>query len=147
MKKLIYILSFLSLPLCYFSQQNVEFEKKNLAKKYNTAIRIEFYSKGISNVFLDEIRVYDNLNMHDIKIYPIPTTKREITANINQDEQEEMIFEIVNFLGKSMRTWQVSKEKEKETINLIDMAAGLYFLRTTFLPSQQMQIRKFYIEQ
>ena len=33
MKKLIYIVAFLSLPLIYFAQTNVEFEKKNFPDK------------------------------------------------------------------------------------------------------------------
>ncbi len=123
----------------------IKIDLKTLAGKYNTGLKIEFYSKGISNVYLDDVRVYENQTNSEIKLYPVPTTG-ELTASIIQGEQEEMSFEIVNCLGKSIRTWQVKKETEKENISTIDLAAGLYFLRTTFLQSQEVKISKFSIE-
>ena len=118
---------------------------KPLAKRYIAPIKITFYSKGISDVGLNNVRVYDNQNKHEIKLYPLPA-RDKITAQITQDEYDSMTFEIINSLGKLMRTWTVAKDKLEEEIPLLNLSPGLYFLRTTFIESNQIRVSKFIVD-
>lgn len=127
------------------SWRTFRIDLRQLAKRYIAQIKITFYSKGISDIRLDNIRLYNNLNQHEIKLYPQPA-REKITAAIAQDEYDSMTFEIINALGKVMRTWTVAKDKLEEEIPLLNLSVGLYFLRTTFLESNQIRVAKFVVE-
>lgn len=125
--------------------KTIKVNLSSLSTKFNTSILIEFYSHGNTNIYLDNIRIYENQNTHEIRLYPVPT-RDVLTANILQDEQEDMTFEICNSLGKIIRTWNVKKEQKNELISTQNLGAGLYFIRTKFLQSNQIRVKKFTVE-
>lgn len=127
------------------SWQTVKINLAQLAGTYIASIKIVIYSKGNAGVSIDNIRFYDNQNKHEIRLYPIPA-REKITAMILQDEFNSMNFEIINCLGKVIRTWSVNKTKLKEEIPTPELSAGMYFVRTTFIESNEVRVEKFTIE-
>ncbi|TAH25322.1 MAG: T9SS C-terminal target domain-containing protein [Cytophagales bacterium] len=125
--------------------KNYRISLSKLSGQYIAQVKIKFYSKGISNIAIDNIRFFDNLDRHELLLYPNPT-EDVLTAQIIQDELSAMQFEIINAIGKTIRVWEVNKTTLKEIIQLSDLSSGLYFLRVNFLETNRRKTYKFVIQ-
>lgn len=76
-----------------------------------------------------EIGIYEPDIMANIRIYPNPADNQ---VSIEIDNAENVnILQLVNILGESVRSYDLSKEKEEYVINipLQDINSGVYFVR------------------
>jgi hypothetical protein len=114
----------------------------NFPKKISQ-IRIENYSKGKNNLFLDDLNIYDAKSGLQVVIFPNPAM-HELTAEIIYQDVSKAAFSIYNCQGKLLKTVAVDTRDSKKRLNVSEFAAGLYILKAEV--DGKTIVKKFLVE-
>jgi len=68
-----------------------------------------------------------------MNVYPNPATGSNVRISIHLKQPGSLMFILADIAGKTVRTWEASYQagEQTETINLSDIAPGIYFLKVT----------------
>jgi hypothetical protein len=116
----------------------------DLGKNYISKIIFVYYSNSGNTLLLDNLRIYDNLDRHEILLYPNPT-EEVLNIAITQDNQEEMSFDILNSMGIPMKSFTANKLSQNISLDLKELNKGLYHLIVKFKDSNTMRKAKFVV--
>ena len=120
----------------HFTPRSDEWKKilvdiSSLAGKKYVKFRIAVFSKGINNLYIDNLEFYKTNDIFEFRVYPVPVDD-QVNLELIFSGYKDFKIEGFNTLGKKI----FEREKNNtntfiESINVADLEAGVYIIRVT----------------
>ncbi|HEY8402683.1 MAG TPA: T9SS type A sorting domain-containing protein [Cytophagaceae bacterium] len=115
-----------------------------LSGKNAVKLRFENYSKGINNLYLDDIHIYKSTPQLSVKIYPNPSDT-EINVEILFLNEKDVTIEIFNLLGEKVLSLENTNTISfTKLINTSEFSNGTYILRAS--NGEEVVTKRFFID-
>ncbi|HWZ21279.1 MAG TPA: M43 family zinc metalloprotease [Cytophagaceae bacterium] len=99
-------------------------------KKY-VKFRIADFSKGINNLYIDNINYYKEANDIELRVYPVPSVSF-VNIEVVYEGYKDVKIEAFNTLGKKLlEREKLNSNSFIEQINLTGFETGVYIFRIT----------------
>jgi hypothetical protein len=108
------------------------------------SFRFADYSKGINNLYIDNINFYKEADQMQVQLYPVPAIGEEITLEVIYNGYKDVKIEAFNTLGRRLfEREKTNSTSFKETISTTNLSAGVYIVRVT--SGGEKQVKRFIV--